>query len=348
MAKVDFSLFDLHREPVLAIGARGTIEYMNPAAERFFGGCHTGKRADGLFSSPILEDEWNLGTLEFGGKCATATAGNLDGHRIITVLAPEEAPDAALIASVGRKLGENVGVIGAALDLLERSTGSESASYIANLRKSYFSLMRLKGNIIAFRGGFPSESEAAQSVDLVELVSETVSFAAYLSRDRGVSLRFTTECERLVTLAYGSALERLVLNLISNALKYTPPGGEITVSLRRRARAAYLTVRDNGEGIPRDRLASLFDPGTRVFRAEDPRDGAGLGLAVVRRIAELHSGGVAVDSSPGRGTAVSVSLTLREGELSFSAPKIADWANETPVLTELADVLPWETFVPVE
>lgn len=102
--------------------------------------------------------------------------------------------------------------------------------------------------------------------------------------------------------------QRAVGNLLSNAIRYTPDGGTITVALTRDdAGAARITVTDTGIGIAPDELTRVFD---RFFRSNDARtvnpQGTGLGLAIVRSIMELHQGSVSIESEPGRGTSVTL------------------------------------------
>lgn len=98
---------------------------------------------------------------------------------------------------------------------------------------------------------------------------------------------------------------RAVSNLVDNAVRFTPDGGEITVSLFSETEESKVTVRDNGCGIPAEHLPRIFD---RFYRVEASRssEGTGLGLALVKSIAELHEGSVSVTSKPGQGTSVTI------------------------------------------
>lgn len=104
-------------------------------------------------------------------------------------------------------------------------------------------------------------------------------------------------------------LQRLVANLLENALRYTPADGHITLTARRQDGAVVLSVADTGEGIAPEDLAHL---GERFFRADPSRarqhGGAGLGLAICRSIVEAHHGTMTIDSAPGEGTRVTVTL----------------------------------------
>jgi PAS domain S-box-containing protein len=109
-------------------------------------------------------------------------------------------------------------------------------------------------------------------------------------------------------------LERVVTNLLSNAVKFTPPGGEIEVSARREKAEVVMTVRDTGIGVPEEEQPRLF---TRFFRSsaamERETQGTGLGLFIVKHVAEAHGGSVTVSSAPGSGSTFTIRLPSRGG-----------------------------------
>ncbi len=106
-------------------------------------------------------------------------------------------------------------------------------------------------------------------------------------------------------------LKQLLVNLLDNALKYTPSEAPITVELARSGGEAVLTLRDAGPGIPPEDLPHVFE---RFYRADHARSrdpgGSGLGLAIARWIVEQHEGDISIDSTPGVGTTVTVRLPL--------------------------------------
>lgn len=115
---------------------------------------------------------------------------------------------------------------------------------------------------------------------------------------------------------YESLLFRLVFNLAENAIKYTPEGGTIEVTLEQQDGSAVLQVKDNGPGIAAEAQEHIFD---RFFRGDPSREGSGtgLGLALVRSITELHHGQITLSSTPGRGSCFRVTLPLLRDHLSL-------------------------------
>lgn len=109
------------------------------------------------------------------------------------------------------------------------------------------------------------------------------------------------------------ALERILTNLISNALKYSPPGRTVRVRARPAPDGAAVDfeVEDEGAGIPAESLARIFEPYYRAPEAAGTARGTGIGLAVVKSLIEAHGGRIRIDSAPARGTRVAFSLPLR-------------------------------------
>jgi signal transduction histidine kinase len=145
-------------------------------------------------------------------------------------------------------------------------------------------------------------------LDVAELLDDiSLRFADRAQRQQVSLLNEEAAGPAPVALIDIELFERAVANLVDNALRYTPPGGRITLAARTVDNQVRVTVGDSGTGIPAAEQAQLFD---RLFQGSDARSegGKGLGLAIVKRIAELHGGGVAVQSAPGVGTTVTISL----------------------------------------
>ena len=111
-----------------------------------------------------------------------------------------------------------------------------------------------------------------------------------------------------------SKLGQVVYNLIDNAIKYTPEGGAVTVTMKADSRNAVFSVKDTGIGIPPEDAKHIFDRFYRVDKARSrATGGTGLGLSIVRQMVQLHRGQVTVDSTPGQGSTFTVTLPLRKG-----------------------------------
>ena len=154
-----------------------------------------------------------------------------------------------------------------------------------------------------------------EPVDLREIVAEAGETGELLADQAGVVIEIRTPAEPVVLAVDRSRVRQLILNLIENAVKYTPRSGNVSVQLGASDGKVLLTVADTGIGIAPGDLPHIFD---RFWRADSARTrtgerpGAGLGLAICKWIAEAHGGAIEAQSRPGRGTTFTV--TFPRGE----------------------------------
>ncbi len=146
--------------------------------------------------------------------------------------------------------------------------------------------------------------------DAREPVLAALALVRIQADDKGVELAAVLPPEALGVRADRRALKQMTLNLLANAVKFTPSGGTVTVSVQAADDALEVTVADTGVGIPAEDLARLGRPYEQAGDAEQRAQGSGLGLALVRALAGLHGGTLALDSTPGVGTAATVRLPL--------------------------------------
>jgi cell cycle sensor histidine kinase DivJ len=164
-------------------------------------------------------------------------------------------------------------------------------------------------------------------LDAREPVSAGLRLMRGQADDVGVTLRGVLPPQPLEVDADGRALKQIVLNLISNALKFTPRGGLVTVSLHALAGAMELSVADSGIGISAADLERLGKPYEQAGDAGQQARGTGLGLSLVRAFAELHGGEMVIESQLGEGTAVTVRLPVLA---SAAEPALAE-PDEAPL-----------------
>ena len=152
------------------------------------------------------------------------------------------------------------------------------------------------------------------SVDLSSLTAETLRLLEPTAQQRHQLLTGRVAPGIQLT-ADESKLGQVIYNLTENAIKYTPDGGQVTVSLNVRGRNALLRVEDNGVGIPKEDQAHIFDRFYRVDKARSRETGGtGLGLSIVKQLVTLHGGDIRVESAPGRGSTFTVELPLDAGK----------------------------------
>lgn len=151
-----------------------------------------------------------------------------------------------------------------------------------------------------------------ETVDLAALARAAVCDTAGLMEQAGHRLEVTLPPHAVTVDADPTRINQVVVNLLTNAAKYTPDGGRIALSLTVDDGTALLAVRDNGIGLPRHALATVFDMFSQLEPAlERSRGGLGIGLSLVRGIVELHGGTIAADSEgEGMGSCFTVRLPL--------------------------------------
>ena len=149
-----------------------------------------------------------------------------------------------------------------------------------------------------------------EMVDLLTVVENAVQSCRSLIDERGHRLQVILPAGPCRLSGDPMRLEQVVCNLLNNAARYTPPGGNVELRVEPRGHEVEIRVRDNGRGIPADMLARIFD----LFQQVDPSldrslGGLGIGLTLVRSLVELHGGSVeAASEGPGRGTELTVLL----------------------------------------
>lgn len=144
---------------------------------------------------------------------------------------------------------------------------------------------------------------------VAELVQDIAQKFSLKARQSGVELRTDFPFDIPVVLGDIRLIERVLENLIENALRHTPAGGHVTLRLAGRNGSVLVSVSDSGNGIPQTELAHIFD---RYYRASGKRgDGAGLGLAIAKRVVELHGGHLAAASTLGQGSTFFFDLPTR-------------------------------------
>lgn len=169
--------------------------------------------------------------------------------------------------------------------------------------------IRLINQLLALARAEPEAGLQLAALDLRQLAREVTSEAVPQALARDIDLGLEAEDAPLPVAGHGGLLRELLANLIDNAIQYTPPGGEVTVRLRRTAGTVTLQVCDNGPGIPESEREQVF---ARFYRgrAEGQGKGCGLGLAIVQEIARRHHTRIVLSDNPPHGLVASVDFTL--------------------------------------
>jgi signal transduction histidine kinase len=150
-----------------------------------------------------------------------------------------------------------------------------------------------------------------EPTDLSELIAQAVEMYEDVAEERGVRIE-TSTAPQLVAGVDRNRLRQVLANLLDNAIKYTPSGGQVEIRAGREQGAAVIQVADTGAGIPPEELPRIWD---RLYRGDKSRStrGLGLGLSLVKAIVQAHGGEVSVQSAPGRGSTFALRLPVSSG-----------------------------------
>ncbi|MDT0570952.1 HAMP domain-containing sensor histidine kinase [Streptomyces sp. DSM 3412] len=213
-----------------------------------------------------------------------------------------------LIADAGHELRTPLTSLRTNIELLSRSeeTGrpipaDDRKALLASVKAQMTELAALIGDLQELSRS-DSGQQSGRHLQIVDF-QETVEAALRRARLRGPELTITADLEPWYVRSEPSALERAIVNILDNAVKFSPHGGTIEVSLTE----GVLTVRDHGPGIPADELPHVFD---RFWRSPSARSlpGSGLGLSIVARTVEQAGGEVSLSRAEGGGTLATVRL----------------------------------------
>jgi heavy metal sensor kinase len=164
--------------------------------------------------------------------------------------------------------------------------------------------------LLLARADSGKESLSFEKIDLSELLAGIVENAEILCREKGIEFR-SDLMGNIHVSGDRAQLRQLFLNLLDNAIRYSPDGGTVSLTLRRTEEMAVIAIADTGIGIPEKDIPHIFERFYRVDKARSREEGgAGLGLSICKYIAELHGGRIEVTSRLGQGSTFSVFLPL--------------------------------------
>jgi signal transduction histidine kinase len=222
--------------------------------------------------------------------------------------------------------------------------------WLAILNQSAYRLLRMTGAAELEQNLAAGGCYHPGTMDLAELCHGLEMEVAPLAKQIGLTFLYEAPGAPILTIGDADLLRRMLLGLISNAMKAVSRSGVLGLRLVLRKERAMLTVWDDGPGMDERSLGALFmeEPGGSIPR---PGEGLRLGMFNARTIATLHGGVLVVESRQGEGARFTVSLPVRKPEgLPLRAPKpvFDEHGGFSPLLVELSDALPWQVFLPSE
>ena len=260
--------------PVLPLLSTGQTEYAD-----FSGGC--------LYL-----------TLQFPGAELGASVESMDGFDVFIIEDENERSELkamALAAQTLRKpLSSVMTMAGSLLPIVENAGDPDAADSLARLNRGLFQMLRILGNMSDADRFLADSLPRMETRDITSLLGELFGKLADMADHAGIELRFENLQDSLYCLVDSEKLERAVYNIFSNAMKFTPKGGNIRAKLTKRENCLYLTVQDSGAGIPEAQRSSVYTRFLRQPGLDDSRQGIGLGMMLIRSVAANHGGAVLV------------------------------------------------------
>lgn len=254
-----------------------------------------------------------------------------------------------VLGSVASQMNGSMGNIHAALRQLaadKMPLGGEDGKYAAILTQSYYRILRLTRNMTDMSNLAEEKIICGPEQDIVPWLKALVRQAQPLAREQGLTLTFRSAEKRHSVSMHEGYMEHLVWNLLSNAMKFTPSGGHIDVSLDFRGGQVLLTVADDGRGIAPEMMEQVFERYLHPDRTDPLPHGLGLGLPLCRRIAEGHGGRFLLTSREGEGTTATVALPDQASqEHTAEEPALLPDGGFPPALVGLSDALGYRVFL---
>ncbi len=225
---------------------------------------------------------------------------------------------ADFLATMSHELRTPLNAIGGYVDLVEMGihgpVTEAQRTALARVRTSQQHLLRLINDVLAFARVEAGQIELkVEPLPACELLAAAEALVAPLADVKGVALSVRDCDPALRLLGDAERIRQILLNLVGNAIKFTPAGGWVVLSSERAGDRVHVCVQDNGPGIAPDKRQAIFDPFIQVDRRlSNPGEGVGLGLAISRDLARAMGGDLGVTAAVGEGSTFTLRLPLAE------------------------------------
>jgi two-component system sensor histidine kinase BaeS len=227
-------------------------------------------------------------------------------NQMANTLDRQEQLRRALVADVAHELRTPIAVLQAGHEALLDGVAEPTPSQLASLRDEVLRLARMVGDLQTLAAAEAAALQLAlRPADLADIAATAADSLSGRFEAIGVSLERRLDPAKI--LADPGRLHQVITNLLTNALKFTPPGGQVTLRTGLDDGDAVLQVTDTGVGIPADELPHIFD---RFWRGQGAArvSGSGIGLSVAAELARAHGGQLTASSQPGHGTEMTLTL----------------------------------------
>ncbi|HHW48147.1 MAG TPA: PAS domain S-box protein [Clostridiaceae bacterium] len=212
-------------------------------------------------------------------------------------------------SNISHEFRTPLNVILSAVQLIKSQAGeayrnTKIGKYIKAIQQNCYRLLRLVNNLIDITEiDLDYYHIKLQNYDIVSLVENITMSVVEYARNKNITITFDTNIEEKIIACDPDQIERIILNLLSNSIKFTNKGGNIWVTVCDYKDKIQITVKDTGIGIPPEEQESIFDKFKQIDKSLRKRyEGSGIGLSLVKALVEKHNGKVTLNSQPGKGS----------------------------------------------
>jgi signal transduction histidine kinase len=251
---------------------------------------------------------------EFLAALAGAGATAVENARSYEALQTADRAKSDFVRMITHEFRSPLSAVQSMLRLLElgivEPLGEKQRDLVERSQRRVSHLLALVNDLLELAAGKmqPLQSEK-QKVDLSNILAKVSEIMQPRAVEKGLRYAVDVETEPLLLAGFEDSLERMIMNLISNAVKYTPSGGTVSVKAGCEHGEIALEVSDTGIGIPEEAMSRIFSEFYRAKNAKSTNvDGTGLGLVIVKDVVEQHGGRISVRSRVGEGTTFTISL----------------------------------------
>lgn len=240
-----------------------------------------------------------------------------------------------IFINVSHELKTPLNVIYSSVQMMEMYLKNESieeyrdniSRNIKIIKQNCYRFIRLINNILdtsKVKSGFLELNLSNENI--VEVIENIVQSVTEYSYGKGINIIFDTDTEEKIIACDANKIERILLNLISNAVKYSDKGSNIYINVSDKNDVVEITVRDTGIGIDKKDIDGIFNPFYQVDKSLSRNvEGTGIGLSLVKFFVEIHGGKISVDSEVGKGTIFTIELPsriIKENEVAITTDRI--------------------------
>lgn len=229
-------------------------------------------------------------------------------------------------SNISHDLKTPLSVILGAIQLIDQnipksSDRRKSSKHLKITKQNCYRLIRLLNNMLDITkmdSGFIKLNFV--NCNIVYLIEEITQSVVPFAEQKGITLEFDTEKEEIITGVDVDKIERIILNLLSNAIKFTPRGGKVSVCINSRNDKLFISIKDNGSGIPTFMHVSIFERFKQVSSSlTKDFEGSGIGLSLVKSFVELHNGMITLISEENKGSDFIIELPIKPSDLSTTS-----------------------------